>query len=152
MKSCSMAGCMHGFIVKMIGWFDRLSPLIDLTARLWMANVFWKSGILKISDWNNTLYLFTNEFPVPGMPPFLAAVFGTTFELACPVLLTLGLASRFATVPLLVMTAVINFTYDDNIQHYYWAMLLAFILLHGPGKISLDHWIKQRFGSLPRKR
>ena len=116
-----------------------------LVIRLWMAHVFWVSGILKISDWSNTIYLFTSEHPVPGMSPLVAAIFGTTFELTCPILLTLGLASRLATLPLLVMTAVINFTYDDALEHYYWAILLATILFNGPGKLSVDHWIKRQF-------
>ena len=105
-----------------------------LVIRLWMARVFWVSGILKISDWGNTIYLFTNEFPVPHMPPLLAAIFGTTFELSCPVLLTVGLATRLATLPLLAMTAVINFTYDNNVDHYYWAMLLGMILFFRAGQ------------------
>src|SRR3954465_14092067 len=120
--------------VQFLHYLNSLSPVMMLVIRLWMAHVFFVSGILKISDWNNTIYLFTNEFPVPGMPPLLAAIFGTTFELACPVLLTLGLASRLATLPLLVMTAVINFTYQEALEHYYWAMLLGVIICVGPGR------------------
>lgn len=116
-----------------------------LVVRLWMAHVFFVSGLLKASDWDNTLYLFTNEFPVPFMPPFLAAVMGTTFELLCPVALTLGLAARLATLPLLVMTAVINFTYSEALEHYYWAMLLGVILFNGPGKLSLDYYLSRKF-------
>ena len=121
-----------------------------LIIRLWMARVFWVSGTIKISDWSNTIYLFTNEHPVPGMPPLVAAIFGTTFELTCPILLTLGLASRLATLPLLVMTAVIYFTYDSNIEGIYWAILLASILFFGPGKLSVDHWIRKKFGQLAK--
>lgn len=124
---------------------NTLSPAMMLVVRLWMAYVFWVSGVLKISDWGNTIYLFTNEFPVPGLEPHVAAVMGTTFELTCPILLTLGLMARLATLPLLVMTAVINFTYDNNIEHYYWAMLLGVILTSGPGKLSVDHWLNKKF-------
>ena len=120
---------------------SQLSNLLLLAIRLWIANVFWKSGILKISNWDNTILLFTDEHPVPFLPPFFAAVSGTTFELLCPILLTFGLASRLATLPLLAMTAVIQFTYLDNIEHYYWAFLLATILCVGPGKISADYWV-----------
>ena len=125
--------------------FNFLSPAMMLVIRLWIAHIFWASGILKISDWGNTLWLFTNEHPVPFMPPLIAAIVGTTFEISCPVLLTLGLASRLATLPLLAMTAVINFTYDNNSEHYYWAMLLGIILCYGPGKLSLDYWIGRKY-------
>ncbi len=47
----------------------KLSPLMMLIARLQMAHVFWVSGMLKVSDWGNTLELFSYEHPVPGLPP-----------------------------------------------------------------------------------
>jgi len=124
---------------------NTLSPVMIFIVRVWIARVFWASGILAISDWNNTLYLFTNEFPVPLLPPLAAAVIATFFEIVCPVLLTIGLASRLATLPLLAITAVINFTYDNNPEHYYWAILLGSVLCFGPGKYSVDHWIKKKF-------
>lgn len=122
-----------------------LSPMMTLIIRLWIAQVFWASGILKIQDFSSTIELFTSEHPVPFLPPLIAAIVGTTFELACPILLTFGLATRLATLPLLAMTAVIQITYDQNIQHLYWAMLLGVILFYGAGKISLDYLITKKY-------
>lgn len=136
---------------KFLQYLNGLSPVMMLTLRLWMAYVFWVSGVLKISDWSNTLALFTYEFPVPFLPPLLVAIFGTAFELICPVLLTLGLATRLATLPLIVMTAVINFTYQEATEHYYWAMLLGIILFYGPGKLSADYLIAKRFLQAERR-
>jgi putative oxidoreductase len=130
---------------RLLHTLNTLRPLMLLIIRLWMAHVFWVSGILKISDWGTTLELFTSEHPVPFMPPLVAAIFGTTFELCCPILLTLGLAARLATLPLLAMTAVINFTYLDVTEHYYWAMLLGVILFCGPGRLSVDYWLSKRY-------
>jgi len=65
--------------------------------------------------------------------------------LLCPVLLVLGLATRLATLPMLAMTAVIQLTYMDLIDHYYWGILLSLILLYGPSKIAIDAKIKQYF-------
>lgn len=120
-----------------------MMPLLVLSMRLWMAKIFWYSGLTKISSWESTVYLFKEEYKVPVIPPELAAYFATTFELLCPVLLLLGLASRLATLPMLAMTAVIQFTYLDLIDHRYWAMLLCLILFYGPGNISIDHIIKK---------
>jgi len=128
------------------------SHVLLLAMRLWVANIFWKSGILKLNNWDSTLMLFTDEHPVPYLSPQFAALSGTTFELLCPILLTLGLGSRLATLPLLAMTAVIQFTYMQHEQHYYWAFLLGAILCFGPGRISADYLIKRRFGSLFGKR
>lgn len=139
--------CIVNLYKRFLYIINTLSPVMMVIIRLWMAHVFWVSGILKISDWNNTVYLFTHEFPVPGMPPLVAAFFGTLFELSCPVLLTLGLAARLATLPLIVMTAVINFTYAAELEHYYWAMLLGVILFNGPGKLSLDYVLSRKFNA-----
>lgn len=123
---------------------NRLQSVWLLLIRLWMANVFWVSGVQKISNWDTTILLFTDEHPVPLLPPEIAAVFGTTFELCCPVLLTIGLGSRLATLPLIAMTLVIQFTYLDHITHYYWLLLLVAILCFGPGKFSIDHWVARK--------
>ena len=82
---------------------------------------------------------------MPIIPPEIAAFLATTFELTCPVLLVLGLASILPALPLLVMTAVIQFTYLDLIDHLYWAILFEIIILHGPGRFSLDHYIRKGF-------
>lgn len=121
-----------------------LQSFLLIIIRIWIAHVFFVSGLVKISNFNNTIYLFENEYSVPILPPILAAISSTFFELACPVLLIFGLASRLATLPLLAMTAIIQFTYDQNIQHAYWAMLLGIILSFGPGPVSLDYIIKKK--------
>lgn len=119
-----------------------LSILVFLV-RIWMARIFWYSGLTKISSWESTLYLFEYEYKVPFLPIEFAAYSATAFELACPVFLVIGLFTRFATLPLIVMTAVIQFTYLDATDHYHWAMLLMFIFCYGPGKISLDNLLKK---------
>lgn len=129
---------------------DFLSPLIDLGVRLWVANVFWKSGVESLRDWQMTVDLFTNEFHVPLLPPLTAAVLGTGVELIFPVLLALGLAGRFAAFVLFIfnITAVISYPGLSEVglkDHMYWGLLLLLVpLLHGPGKISIDHFIRRR--------
>ena len=118
-----------------------LGDLLLLTMRLWIANVFWKSGLTKLDDWETTLFLFEEEYQVPFISAEFAAYSGTFFELVCPVLLVLGLGTRFAVLPLIAMTAVIQFTYLDHMQHYYWAFLLFTLLAFGAGRASLDAFI-----------
>ncbi len=122
-----------------------LNPLVWLAARIAIAKVFFMSGLTKIDNWNTTLALFQDEYQVPLVPVWFAAYSSTFFELTMPVLLVLGLGTRLATLPLLAMTAVIQFTYDQNIQHLYWALLLGLLLVNGPGKLSVDHWIRRRW-------
>ena len=69
-----------------------------------------------------------------------------------PVLLVIGLATRFAAVPLLAMALVIQFVLGasnpayDHITHYYWMILLTVIIIRGPGPLSIDHLIGRKFG------
>lgn len=129
---------------RFLGTAPALSPVMLLAVRLWMARVFFVSGLVKIKDMETTVALFRDEYQVPFLPPVLAAYSATMVELVCPVLLVLGLATRLTTLPLLVMTAVIQFTYDQNIQHAYWAMLLGVLLTQGAGAWSLDALLLRR--------
>ena len=73
---------------KLYGQFTRflnlLAPAGDLAIRLWIANVFFKSGLTKLANWDGTLALFANEYQVPLLSPTLAAYAGTATELIFP--------------------------------------------------------------------
>lgn len=129
------------------------APAVNLGIRLWMADVFWKSAILKMpkdflwvgkGDWSSTLFLFEYEHPVPGVSPSFAALMGTSFEFICPILLVLGLGTRPAAAILLIMTAFIQITYQQHITHIYWMILLAVLIFQGAGNLSLDYLIRKK--------
>ena len=126
------------------------APALDLGVRLFLANVFFKSGLTKIQTWDSTLYLFREEYKVPLLPPDFAAWLATGAELGLPVLLVLGLFGRFAAVGLFILNAVAAYSYYEQLseaglnQHLYWGMLLAVLLLHGLGKWSADEWLERR--------
>lgn len=129
---------------------DGLQPLLALVARLYVANVFFTSGLTKIRDWSITVSLFTNEYHVPVLPPEVAAAMGTAGELTLPVLLALGLGSRFAAAGLFVVNLVAAISYpelsDAGIKdHMLWGTILAALVAYGPGFLSLDHWLARRF-------
>lgn len=130
------------------GWLDAAAPVGDLLLRLWVAHAFWVSGLTKIQSWDSTLYLFENEYAVPLLPPEMAAYFGTGIELVFPALLALGLAGRFAAFVLFVFNLVAVVSYPDLgaagiEQHEVWGLMLLATLLHGPGRLSLDHGIRR---------
>ena len=143
------------FVLWLVNQFDRATavlqrfalPVFDLAVRLWIARVFFNSGLTKIRDWESTIYLFEDEYKVPLLPPELAAYLGTTFELAMPVLLVIGFAARFAALPLLGMACVIQFVLGaanpdyDHAEHFYWMFLLVMIVLRGAGPLSVDYLI-----------
>ena len=118
--------------------------------RLWIAKVFFSSGLTKIADWGSTVFLFQFEYQVPILPAAWTAGLATTFELVMPVLLVIGLATRSAALPLLAMTLVIQLVLGatnpayDHITHYYWMILLITIIVRGPGPLSVDHLIVRK--------
>ena len=126
-----------------------LSPALDLLIRLWVARVFWNSGLTKIQSWDTTLMLFEYEYAVPLIPHQLAAILATSVELAAPAMLVLGLGSRAAALSLFALNYVAVISYPDiNIagikDHMLWGFMLAVTFFHGPGLLSADHLIKRR--------
>jgi putative oxidoreductase len=129
---------------------EYLAPLLDLAIRLWVGKVFFQAGMVKISSWSSTLALFENEYHVPLLPPDLAAYLGTAAELGLPVFLVLGLGGRFAAAAMFVFNIIAVISYPDLGEvglkdHQYWGLLLLVTLLHGPGKLSIDHFIRRKF-------
>jgi putative oxidoreductase len=124
---------------------------LALPLRFAVATIFWNSAMAKLANWDTTLSLFTDEYQLPLIPQATAADLATAVELTAPVLLLLGLLTRPAAFVLLGMTAVIEiFVYPMAWPtHIQWAAMLLVLLCRGPGALSLDHWIWNRFGQPP---
>lgn len=135
--------------LRLRGWLVFAAPVLDLAIRLDVANVFFKSGLTKIESWDKTVWLFQEEYHVPLLSPEIAAFLGTFGELVFPPLLVLGLAGRFSALSLSIVNVMAVVAYWHVIgkneaalmSHFYWGALLLVTLLHGPGKLSLDHWL-----------
>lgn len=129
-----------------------LASILDLAIRLHVANVFFKSGLTKIESWEKTLFLFEYEYRVPFLSTPLAAFLGTFGELVFPVLLAIGLATRFSALSLSLVNVVAVVSYWHVLgeneaalsAHFYWGLLLLVTILHGPGRLSLDHFLLRR--------
>lgn len=128
---------------------DRLTALIGhdvlaLVSRIGIAAVFWLSGrtkvegLLTVSD--NAVALFADEYKLPLLPPEVGAHLAAYAEHLFPLLLVLGLFTRFSALALLGMTAVIQFfVYPDAWPtHLTWAAILLYLIGRGAGAISLD--------------
>jgi putative oxidoreductase len=121
------------------------SPAL-LAARAYVAYVFFISGLTKLRDWDTTLALFTDEYKVPFLSPTAAALMGTAGELALPVLLLVGLGSRFAALGLSVVNIVAVIALQEIApaalqQHILWGALLAGIAIFGGGALGLERWL-----------
>lgn len=127
-------------------------PLLLLTFRIYIGYfVFFQSGMKRFQDylngsWDTQVFLFELEHPVPGIPADIAAPLATFGELFLPVLLVLGLFTRFGAAGLIVMTLIIEWTYGDPdalflTTHLVWITMLSVIFVKGPGLISADHFL-----------
>lgn len=148
---------------------EALNPLLLLGIRLWLANIFLKSAILKLpagflgigqGNWSSTLLLFEYEHPVPFMPEswataigfdshFLpanvAAVVGTGSELIFASLIAIGLFTRLGAFVLILMTALIELTYVQSTDHIHWGILLMVLLIQGGGRLTVDYYARKKY-------
>jgi NADH dehydrogenase/putative oxidoreductase len=126
-----------------------LGPVADLVIRLWLAQIFFVSAVLKVSNWDNALLLAATEYPVSWLDPVTAAWLGAVTELGGAVLLAVGLATRFAAVPMLVLAVVIQIAYRQLDTHLFWAALFLWYAVHGAGALSLDRAIARGLAASP---
>lgn len=155
-----------GLIQRLIDLLQQIPhSLIAFIARFSIAAVFWKSGQTKIEGFavdvvsgtfqfdnphlaDSTIPLFSSEYNLPLIPPDIAAYAATFSEHFFPVLILLGLATRFSSLALLGMTLTIQlFVYPGAYPtHGTWAAVLLLLIARGPGVLSLDHLLARYYG------
>ncbi len=160
-------GRVSGLVQGVIGLFSRLpDSLIAWVSRFSIAAIFWKSGQTKIDGFaidivsgefsfgwphlsDSAVSLFKDEYRLPLIAPELAAPMAAFAEHFFPVLILIGLATRFSALALLVMTLTIQiFVYPDAYPtHGVWAAVLMLIIARGPGVLSLDHLLAKHLGA-----
>jgi len=129
----------------------KTDSLALVVARLTVGVLFVSTGWGKV----NNLAKITEYFTELGIPmPGFNAVLASYTELVCGFLLVIGLASRLASVPLVITMAVAILTAKKSELHsvpdlfgfvewtYLAIMLVIFAL--GPGKIALDALVEKR--------
>jgi len=144
-----MISTIHNGWKRIEGVLDILAPVVDLGARLYVAKIFFLSGLNKVQDWDTTLYLFREEYHVPFLSPDTAAVLGSAGELGFSVLLALGLLTRFSAGGLSVLNIVAVISYYHALQespaalqdHLEWGILLALLLTTRVRQLTLDYWL-----------
>jgi putative oxidoreductase len=153
------AGIISGIdgLLRLLACFPVSITLLVL--RIALAVPFWRSGLTKwdgfLSLSDSTVYLFTEEFrlhifgqaypyPAPAVASFLAG----SAEIVLPILLVVGIGTRFAALGLLVMTGIIQLTVPDGWASFHlpWAAMALALVTYGPGRLALDHAIARAVG------
>jgi len=144
--------------------FKRLLEQLDigghwlghLALRLILAKEFWDAGMEKING-VNWFFDIQQRFPFPFnlLSPEISWNLATYIEIIGPLALVLGLGTRFFALALAILTLVAisavhagsGYTISAGgwkLPLIYLAMLLP-LILSGPGKLSVDHWLRLRF-------
>lgn len=131
-----------------------LRPAVLLGFRLYIANVFWKSGMNKIGNMDTTIMLFKDEYKVPFLPPEFAAYLATGAELIIPVMLVIGFFTRPAALALFILNVVAMMALAGNelfaspignLYHILWGVMIGVIFTFGPGALSIDKLLSNRW-------
>ncbi len=152
---------------KIINLYNKIFILIHkytddifkLFVRLYVADAFFRAGLTKLGGWDSEMpflsssaqYLFENEYQVPLIPWELAAYLGTVAELILPILLTLGIATRFNALALFIFNVIAVISYPIIWQggfydHKLWGVMLLITVVYGAGRISIDNLICKNIG------
>jgi putative oxidoreductase len=140
-----------------LGWLSKAALAVaPILLRIALALPFFKSGLTK---WDGFLslspsanFLFEDEFKlhifgrVYDLPaPDVLAFASGSGEIVFPTLLILGLATRLSALGLLGMTAVIQLIVPDGWENFHlpWATMAIALIAIGPGRISIDHWLRR---------
>ena len=150
----NVGGIEHG-IKAIIDWLGRTALVVaPPLLRIALAVPFFKSGLTK---WDGFLslspaavFLFEDEFKLHifgrafdfPMPETIAFLDGGA-EIVLPILLIVGLATRFTAVALLIMIGIIQLVVPEGWANFHlpWAALAVAIIALGPGPLSLDHLV-----------
>lgn len=137
---------------KSLGLSSHIASVIFI--RLAAGLIFFTQGILKYTDPHLGVLRFTKiGFPQPGF----TAHFVGTFEIICGALILVGLLTRLASIPLLIiiLTAIATtkipelsrpaqgfwFMVSDARTDFAMTMSLLFLISVGAGSWSLDSWL-----------
>lgn len=113
-------------------------PVFDLLVRLLVAQAIFRSGVVKLSDWDAALSLARFEYPVSWMAPETAAVIGVAIEIVAPILLLIGLLTREAALAILILLAVSQAEYIPTDLNLWLIAILGWFVLRGAKGFSFD--------------
>lgn len=132
-------------VVKNIVNQDQVNTIVSIIARILVAYIFIVAGYGKISDYAVT----AGYMEAMGVPSALLPL-TILVELGGGLALLFGFQTRFAAFGLAIFSLITAFIFhggaEDTInlmKNLSIAGGLFFVMLHGAGKLSIDHFIEQ---------
>lgn len=143
----------------LLGILDKIGAWIaPLGLRLVLAREFWLAGVAKLSA-DNRFAGLQDRFPFPFdlLPVDLSWQLVTWLELIAPIALVLGLGTRLSALSLALLTLLSMAVFHAGLDPVGWRLALLHLALclaltlSGPGKLSLDHWLRGRYLKAERR-
>jgi putative oxidoreductase len=125
-------------LFRAIAW-----PYIELAIRLWIAKLFGFFGFMQMLHWQTTLAVASQENPIPFLAPNSAAFLGTAIYIVCAALFAIGFMTRYAAVPLLLLSLITQLRYTPFDTQLFWIALTGWFAIYGAGPISVDNLLRR---------
>jgi hypothetical protein len=110
---------------------------LDLAIRFWLAKGFLIAATLSMAMHAPLTMAFASPVS-PTVDWLIASPLGATIATVCPILLLVGCCSRLACLPLLFQAFALQGPQGPSPLHLFWGVLLGWIIVHGPGSLSVD--------------
>ena len=114
-----------------------MAPWLDLLIRFWLAQVFLTGAAVSLVM-REPLAMAGTGVGTQLVNAVINSPLGIAVETVCPALLLIGLFSRPAAVPLLIQALLLQGPNGPSDIHLFWAVLLGWSIVFGPGPLSLD--------------
>lgn len=124
-------------------------PFVDIVFRIWLANKLLVAGILMASNWDTSILLVKNEYPIPWLNSGVEASLGILAEIGGGFSLLFGLFTRLGALALIILATLTQIYYVKLDINLFWIALMAWYLLRGPGPISMDYLLKDGLARSP---
>ena len=119
-----------------------LEPWLWLLVRLWLAQGFIVAGVHQMMD-----YLPGNHAMIGWQPALLQEITssnpGVAIQAICPVLLAVGLFTRFAASGLVLQALLLPIAGVAPESRLLWAALLISLIVYGAGPVSADRLLRR---------
>jgi NADH:ubiquinone reductase (H+-translocating) len=123
-------------------------PLVDLLIRIWIGKSALVLSVLISTDWTTVVRMAAGSYPIPDLSLGSTALLSQVYWLAA-VSLILGLATRVGAAVLLALTVASHIRVAALDLNLFWMALLAYYVLLGADRLSLDRLLSQGLKNSP---
>jgi putative oxidoreductase len=132
-----LAATVHSIIIAIQSLGAATGAWLDLAIRFWLGKAFLVGAAVSMAM-HAPMTMPLGGAVAPVIDRLIASPLGAVIATLCPTLLMIGLCSRIVALPLLFEVCALQGPVGPSPLQLYWAVLLGWIIIRGPGSISID--------------